>query len=349
MIRIDPSPAPPVACVVAAAVLLAGCGVAEGASTASDQPCSVTAADQEALEQALVDAGPGSRICVTGGLLEGTDVALQRSGEPGRPVVVVSQGAQVRSVVVEADHVVVQGFVTYGGEGIVLSGRDLVARDNEVRAARENGISCEDGCADVVIEDNTVLDSDGSGVLVEGRRIIVQRNRISGSVQREAGDADGIRFFGSGIRILGNTITDIKDDGYEGEPPHTDCFQTFDNSRMPTVDAVIADNVCRDVDHQCLIATAQEAGTTGRLGRSRDIEFTGNECHVEGAQAVLVQWFPDVVLRDNSFAGPNLHRGAIYLDGSTNGAFFRNVVPDRVPPYELDEKSDAGFSTDEPN
>ena len=73
------------------------------------------------------------------------------------------------------------------------------------------------------------------------------------------------------------------------------------------------------------------------------------DCDVEGSQAVLVQWFPDVAVRGNSFDGPNLHRAAIFLDGSTDGEFSANGGPASVPPYEIDEESGSGFSTDEPN
>jgi hypothetical protein len=301
------------------------------------------------LERALHDAGAATTVCVLGDGLAGTDVVVRTSGEPGRPVVVVSTGTRVRSLVVEADHVVMQGFVAADGDGIVLSGTDLVARGNEVRAAAEDGISCEDPCADVVIEDNVVVGADGSGILVEGQRITLHGNQVSGSVRREAGDADGVRFFGTDVRIQGNTVTDIKDDGYAGDPPHTDCFQTFDNSRLPTVGAVIADNVCRNVDHQCLIATAEESAGAGEIGRSRDIEFVGNKCQVEGRQAVLVQWVPEVVVRGNTFEGPNLDRAAIFLGGSLDGAFLDNTVPDSVSPYQLDEESAEGFITDQPN
>jgi hypothetical protein len=38
---------------------------------------------------------------------------------------------------------------------------------------------------------------------VEGDRITVRRNTVSGSVRREASDADGMRFFGTAVRITG--------------------------------------------------------------------------------------------------------------------------------------------------
>jgi hypothetical protein len=310
--------------------------------------CTVTVTAAEQAEQALAEAGPGSVVCARGNGLWDADLVLEVSGTQDRPIVLAGDRTQVRSVVVTADFVVVQGFVAVDGTGIVLQGRGLVARANEVREAAQDGISCEGVCADVRIEDNTVVAADGSGIIVEGQRITVQRNAVSGSVRRESGDADGIRFFGSDVRLLANTVTDIKDDGYGDSPPHTDCFQTYDNSRIPTVGAVITDNVCRNVDHQCLIATAEESGIAGEVGRSRGIEFARNECAVNGSQAVLVQWFPDVVVRGNTFEGRN-DRAAYFLDGSTGGEFTDNSVPRRVRPYQLDEESEPGFTTDVPD
>jgi hypothetical protein len=347
-----------VAALMWAAALVAGC-----TATAADHPpvpvpsspvslasvdCTVTVTDVDGAERALAKAGPGSIVCVDGDGLAGAELVVDRSGTAAAPVVLAAQGAAVRSIVVRADFVVVQGFSAVDGTGIDLQGRGLVVRGNEVRNAAEDGISCEKVCADVVIEGNTVVRADGSGIIVEGQRITVQDNTVKGSVRRKAGDADGIRFFGTDLRLLRNTITDIKDDGYEGEPPHTDCFQTYDNSRIPTVGVTIADNVCRNVDVQCLIATAEESGQDGEVGRSHGIEFIRNECAVNGSQAVLVEWFPGVVVRDNAFEGPN-DRAAYFLDGSTDGEFTGNTVRRKVRPYQIDQSSKGGFTTDVPD
>ncbi len=337
-------------------LLLAGCSSAPGgdASPSASRPvgsadCTVSADTPQAAARALDQSAAGWTVCVTADL-GATDLLLERSGTAEEPIRLLAEGATVSSVTVaDEEHVVVEGFVTEDGEGIVVSGRELVVRGNEVRGAAADGISCEDPCVDVLVEDNTVVGADGSGILVEGERITVQDNTVSGSVRRESGDADGIRFFGTDVRIVGNTVTDISDDGYGSDPPHTDCFQTYDNSRPPTVGAVVSGNECRDVDHQCLIATAEEAGTSGQLGRSRGIEFTDNVCDVGGSQAVLVQWIPDVVVRSNTLRGPDLDRAAIFLDGSTGAEFTDNEVPDEVAPYQLDEESEEGFTTDEPN
>jgi hypothetical protein len=330
----DPSPPPAVA-------------VPSVAPSLERVDCTVTASGEE-LPQAVAEAEAGTTLCVDGDGLEEADLVIERSGTEEQPIVLASAGTQVRSIAVQADFVVVQGFSVVDGEGIELRGQGLVIRSNEVRGAAQDGISCGEVCADVLIENNAVIGADGSGIIVEGQRITVRGNVVAGSVRREAGDADGVRFFGSDLRLVQNTITDIKDDGYAGEPPHTDCFQTYDNSRLPTVGVVISDNVCRNVDHQCLIATAQESGRDGKVGRSHGIRFTGNECAVNGSQAVLVQWFPEVVVRGNTFEGRN-DRAAYFLDGSVDGEFTGNTVPRSVRPYQIDDASRDGFTSDEPD
>jgi hypothetical protein len=325
----------------------AGDGTQAPRASGSSPDCTATATSEDAVAQALAAAEAGSTICVTGDGLREADLAVQASGTPDRPVALIGEGATpVRSVTVTADHVVVQGFAAVGGDGIALAGTGLAVRGNRVERADLDGISCEELCDDAVIEDNTVVGVDGSGILVMGARIMVRRNSVSGSVRREASDADGIRFFGQDVQIRDNTVFDIKATGYPaGTEPHTDCFQTFDNSRPPTVDAVLADNVCRNVDAQCLIATADEAGEQGDVGRSRGIEFTGNECDIQGSQAVLARFFPDVVVQGNSFAGPGLSSAAVFREGSTGGEFTGNTVPDGVRPFEVDPSSRDGFSS----
>jgi Right handed beta helix region len=318
------------------------------ASGSSEVPadCTTTATSPDAVTQALATAQAGTRICVTGSGLADADLGVGTSGAPDRPVTLVGEGSTpVRSITVTADHVVVEGFAAVGGDGIALAGTGLTVRGNQVEQADLDGISCEDLCEGAVIEDNTVVGADGSGILVMGDGAVVQRNSVSGSVRREASDADGIRFFGSGVQIRENRVFDIKATGYPaGTEPHTDCFQTFDNSRPPTVDVVIADNVCQNVDAQCLIATADEAGEEGDVGRSRGIEFTGNTCEIQGAQAVLARFFPDVVVAGNTFAGPGLVSAAVFRESSTGGSFEGNTVPDGVQPVEVDASSRDGFT-----
>jgi hypothetical protein len=329
-----------------------GSSSASGSSAASaPSGCTVTANSEGEVRDALAAASAGSTVCVTGDGLRGADLVVDVSGTPDRPVGVVGEGATpVRSVTVTGDHVVVQGVAAVGGAGISLAGTGLVVRGNRVEKADLDGISCDDLCPDAVIEDNTVVGADGSGILVMGDHAVVRGNSVSGSVRREASDADGIRFFGDSVEIRDNTVFDIKATGYPaGTEPHTDCFQTFDDRRPPTVDAVIADNVCRNVDAQCLIATADEAMAQGKTGRSHGIEFTGNQCDIQGSQAVLIRGIPAVTVQGNTFAGPGLASAAVFREGSTDGRFVDNVVPDGVQQVEVDDASRDGFSGDGPN
>jgi Right handed beta helix region len=335
---------------LAVAVLVVGRG---GVRPAEPPPpatlvCGQSAESPVDVARLVADAGPGETVCVAGDALRSTDLALHGEGSAERPVTVVAHDTVVRSVTVTGDHVAVVGFDVEGGEGIVLAGTGLAARGNVVRDAAHDGISCSRPCTDTEIADNTVVRADGSGIIVEGRDITVRGNRVSDSRKIDSPDADGIRFFGDDIAIEDNLITDITDAGYVRDAPHTDCFQTFDNSSAPTVHVTITGNVCRNVDHQCLIATAEEAGLAGLVGRSRDITFSGNFCEVNGSQAVLVSWLPDVKVVSNTLSGPHLDRGAIFLDGSTGGEFRDNDVPGGVRPYELDDASRPGFHADRP-
>lgn len=316
-------------------------------SSDSAPACSSTAGDAQTADESLAAARPGDTVCLQGDGFAGAELVMTSSGTPAAPIVVSGADTVLASMSVEADHVIVQGLRTEGGSGILLTGAGLVARDNTVLdATASSGIACLP-CDDATIEGNTVARTDGTGIFIEGNRITVRDNEVSESVRIDARDADGIRFFGTGHRIEGNLVRDIKDDGY-ARPPHTDCFQTFDNSGVATTDVVISDNICRNVDHQCLIATAEESGSQGRVGASRGIVFVGNTCDVEGSQALLIGWFPDVVVEDNVLTGPRLDRGAIFLDGSTGGRFLNNTVSiggsdDYVRPYQVDEESEPGF------
>lgn len=321
----------------AVALLLGACGEGSHSGPAPQtRDCTTTATQPEEAQAALDRAAPGQKLCFSGTGLASADLVLSRSGAPEAPITLHGLDVTVRSVTVESDQVVVDGFTTDQGEGLVLAGAGITARDNTVLDAQQDGISCE-VCTDVLLEGNVVERADGTGIIVEGERISVLSNEVLGSVRKEANDADGIRFFGRGHRISHNTIRDIKDDGYFGEPPHTDCFQTYDNSRLSTTDVVISDNRCTNVDHQCLIATAEQ------LRRSHTIRFLRNTCAVEGKQALLLGYFPGVEVRGNDITGPNLHRGVSLLNGSRNGSIFDNRFLGEYRHFEADESSLPGL------
>jgi hypothetical protein len=156
-------------------------------------------------------------------------------------------------------------------------------------------------------------------------------------------DADGIRFFGNGHRLTGNTIKDIKASGYGDEGPHTDCFQTYDSvDTPPTYDVVIAKNVCKNVDVQCLIATIDDRDARRVPAGQTAIIFEGNTCAVNGSQAVLLRNFSQVIVQGNSFSG-SADRAVQLTGESTDVAVIDNTMTDRMRPFEIDRPSERGF------
>ena len=340
------------AAVIGLALLARGCsrGPPEGERPARQvrplpADCSTTIVDPGVAMAMLAQVLPGEKVCLSGDALADAELTVRTSGTPQRPITIVADGAPIRSLNVEADHVIVDGFSLIDGDGLTMKGRGLVARNNMVYNAAADGIVCI-GCADTTIESNTIQRADGTGIYFAGERLTVQNNTVSESLRLTQGDADGIRFFGAGHRLIGNTIKDIKESGYSDDPrggPHTDCFQTYNTpNNPPTVDVVIADNVCTNVDVQCLIATADGNVHPDIPPGQTTITFERNRCEVNGGQAVLLENFPNVVIRNNTFSGPG-YRAVLVNKGSTDCVVVDNTVTGGLRPYEVDDSSRPGF------
>jgi len=308
----------------------------------------------ESVQDAVDAAKPGDVVCVASPARDDERIAVTTSGKAGAPIRIHAlRAVRVAGFVVEADHIEIDGFsVTNRGHGddrgrsmgIYLDGSFLRVENNMVSDTDGAGIGCDSSpasCADVVIANNTVRGADGTGILVAGERIRVERNDVSGSVKRDATDADGIRFFGSEIAIRGNYVHDIFDRGYpEGDNPHTDCFQTFDNSKPPTHNVLIEGNVCENVDHQCLI------GTTDERQDSNLIVFRNNVCGNNGSQGVYLRGFPDVEVTNNLFLPSIEYFGVVLRSESTNTVIANNVFIGAIGPYDVDDSSRPGLKAD---
>ncbi|HWR49417.1 MAG TPA: right-handed parallel beta-helix repeat-containing protein [Pseudonocardiaceae bacterium] len=306
----------------------------------SPPDCSRTVTRVDDVPATLDAAFPGVTVCFAGRDLADTEVTMNRSGAPNTPIRLLSDRATVRSIHITADHVIVEGFTVASGDGIVLNGVDLTIRHNTVHDTQWGGIICAP-CENSTIESNTVRHVATAGIWISGQRITVSHNTVSGTVARDNGDADGMRFFGNGHRITDNTITDISARGY-ADPPHPDCFQTYDNNSLPTFDVVIASNTCRNVDAQCLIATGDQHGNSAAPTGEPSISFVGNTCASNGAQAVNLRRWPNVEIRDNKISGPNVTRGIIILDGSTGCVVIGNTTAEGRPTVDIDSSSRPG-------
>jgi hypothetical protein len=294
-------------------------------------------------------------VCLEAGAYGSRPIDVATSGTARAPLEIRASGkVTLGGFRIRADHVTIKGFdITAGAPegfevapGISLKGTGLVVIGNHIHDTNGDGVACESSrpsCIDAIIADNVIRHADGTGIVVFGKNDRVERNDVSGSVRVHANDADGIRFFGTGHVLRGNRIHDISAAGYASDPPHTDCFQTFDNGKPRTANIVIDRNICDNVDAQCLIATAQQSGTEGLIGRSHTLRFTNNVCRTAGSQALLIEEFPGVTVRQNVFADTIRYRAAIFLDGSINGAFVNNIVNGDLLAYEVDASSARGF------
>jgi Right handed beta helix region len=279
-------------------------------------------------------------VCFSGPDLADADVMVSRSGTAAAPIrLVADELVTVHEVQVEADHVSVEGFTVAGG-GVSLEGAGIVARDNTVHDTQQGGITCHP-CTDSIVEFNTMRHVATNGINITGQRITVHGNTISDTVPVYGGDADGIRFYGSGHRISDNTVTGISAAGY-ASPPHPDCFQTLDDDKPATFDVVISGNTCRNVDAQCLIATGDQDSNRGAPPGVPSITFLGNMCANNGAQAVNLRRWPNAQILRNTFAGPNLIRAVLIADGSTGSTVVGNITTGDRPTVQIDGSSRPG-------
>jgi hypothetical protein len=307
--------------------------------------CTHTITRADDVPAALDAATPGSTVCLSGDGLADTDVTMTKSGTAEAPITLAADGTTVHEVQIKADHVILQGFTVTGGGGVLLEGTGLIARNNTVHDTEQGGITCYP-CTDSTIESNTITHVATNGIDITGQRITVHANTISNTVVgRHGGDADGMRFFGNGHRITDNTIFDISAEGY-GSPPHPDCFQTLDDGKPPTFDVVISGNTCRNVDAQCLIATGDRNGNSGAPSGVPSITFLGNTCANNGSQALNVRRWPNVVVNQNTFSGPNLTRAVLISEGSTGATVMGNTTTEGRPTVEVDSSSRSGSQVD---
>lgn len=325
-------------------VLTTGCTAAPDQSQQNSEglppDCTRTITRSDDVRPVLAAASPGNTVCFTGGNLTDADVTMTRSGTTDSPIRLIADGATIDNMHITADHVVIEGFTVTGGDGILLEGTGITAQRNTIHDTQRGGITCMP-CTDSTIASNTVQHVATAGIYITGQRITVTGNTVSDTVARDDGDADGMRFFGTGHRITGNTIRDISDRGYRA-PPHPDCFQTFDH-RPPTYDVVISGNTCQNVDAQCLIATDDQPGSSGAPSGIPSITFVDNTCAPNGAQAINLRRWPNVEIRQNRFSGPHLDRAILIIDGSTGCTVIGNTTAGNKPVLEVDHASQPGF------
>ncbi len=196
------------------------------------------------------------------------------------------------------------------------------------------GIDVE--ASNVTVQGFTSYHGDSMGAKLLGNNIIFQNNMISRPVYT-GDDTDGIRFFGDGIKIVRNTISDVNDGSdctNQGcdNGPHPDCFQTFYSDSYPTSsNVVIESNRCENVAAQCLMAEGPVLPGDGidGPGQSANWVFTNNYCDDGANQALMIKDIKNISITNNDFEGTN-HKAIALADASTGAYISGNRVNPRI-------------------
>ncbi|HTO67165.1 MAG TPA: right-handed parallel beta-helix repeat-containing protein, partial [Bradyrhizobium sp.] len=112
------------------------------------------------------------------------------------------------------------------------------------------------------------------------------------------------------------------------------------NAKPSTRDVVIEGNVCANVDHQCLIASASERHSSGSL------VFRNNICGNNGSQGVYLLDFPNAKILNNLFLPSIAFFGVAMRSGSANTLIANNIFLGSIGPYSADETSKSGLEAD---
>ena len=188
----------------------------------------------------------------------------------------------------------------------------------------------------VVVEGFTLTDAHSMGARLQGNNITFQDNTITHPVNA-GDDTDGMRFFGDGISIVHNSISDVSDgshcdDNGCGNGPHPDCMQTWYSTTYPTSSNItIEGNRCENIASQCLIAEGPHLPTEGINGEGASTGWTfyDNYCNSAAAQAVQLKNITNVTVADNDFDGRN-NKAIALANGSTGAHVGGNTLGPKI-------------------
>lgn len=137
---------------------------------------------------------------------------------------------------IQGNNVALQGFTLTASDPswngtIQISGSGCYVASNTVINSSRTGISLTDSSSACVVTGNTIQKTWLDGIALHGTNHLIQNNDISDIRCAIGGnswnDANGIEFFGSGHRFVGNYIHNITFAANPGYSPHIDAFQTY--------------------------------------------------------------------------------------------------------------------------
>jgi hypothetical protein len=201
------------------------------------------------------------------------------------------------------------------------------------------GITVE--ASNVVVAGFSAVNPQAPGIEMRGNNITVRNNTVK---HPTGGDYDGLRFFGSNLKILNNTISDVSPDG---SGAHADCMQSYatDPGSPASQNVLIDGNKCQRIDNQCLIAEGpnSSAGDGSGQGRSANITFTNNFCDVNAGQALQIDDVQGVKVTGNTITGKP-DKAFAFQNNSTGAVVAANKIAAGIG-YQvgMDSSSRTGY------
>ncbi|AHH99341.1 right-handed parallel beta-helix repeat-containing protein [Kutzneria albida] len=197
-----------------------------------------------------------------------------------------------------------------------------------------DGITVE--ADNVIVMNYTMNQPQAPGIEITGNNITLQNNTVTKPVK---GDGDGIRFFGSHLRILHNTVS-----GTSNRNGHADCMQTFASDTPASQDVLIEGNRCEKIDNMGLMAEGPNDGEGDGKGHSDHFTIRGNYYEtLKASQALMFEDIQYATISDNEFAAAPTKAIGLAIH-STNAHVSGNKVSSGIR-YEvgIDSSSRKGY------
>jgi Protein of unknown function (DUF1565) len=241
-------------------------------SGSNSNSCKSSSSPCRTIQQAVNLVSPGDSIIVASGSY-GETVTISTNGTAASPISIAAateQGASLKNFQLNASYWTINGFnisnqtsgdTVAAGDGIYIHGSDNIVENNYIHELCEEGITPDYG--DTTSDSNQILNNriwraEMAGIVVAGMNWTVTGNEVWDTQQepsrsrgiyarctvRNGADADYLRFFGSGHLINHNYFHDIMGLTTPNPSPHSDCFQTWNDSGNHASNVVVDANWC---------------------------------------------------------------------------------------------------------
>jgi parallel beta-helix repeat protein len=233
------------------------------ATTGNDNNPGTTSQPWRTIKKATNTVVAGDTVIVNPGTYN-ERINVSRSGTSDSSRITFSASGTVNTYgfYVTGNYVTINGFTatsqvcgsSQDSVGIYVVGNSCIVENNYTYYSPRGGIRLDPASANCTVINNRVHRNGMVGIDIRGTNHLIENNDIWGSVAYHTptgctGDADGIRFWGSGHTIKGNHIHDISltDPGNVGYSPHIDCFQTWiEAGRQTATNIVFEGNICEN-------------------------------------------------------------------------------------------------------